>query len=338
MPPQHQVEIAHAELALVALDHRPRLEGTQCRDSSVHHSGQILQVRRLDLDLNLCVGTPQCVAHLALRADARVFPSEGEVNWECPSGRQKRSRITQRSPQFEYTAVHAPAHHDRTEPAPRHVLDVERLDLNARLRPARTVSVYQYAVADSERSRLDCGKPGRDSSIRRFGRCFLFVEIPVCSALGVGFEQDIGLHSDKTPDQWLTERLESALYLGLVANPLAIRLAAGQITPTIENRYTLPLYIRVPVERLTFSTPDGQPMSQLKIKVMGLNTSSRSLVMTDRSMSLPRPDGKSGKILDLGVDIELEGGVQVVAIAVRDEASGEASFVSTTMRIGPSES
>jgi VWFA-related protein len=145
-------------------------------------------------------------------------------------------------------------------------------------------------------------------------------------------------YSDKTPDQWLTERLESALYLGLVANPLAIRLAAGQITPTIENRYTLPLHIRVPVERLTFSTPDGQPMSQLKIKVMGLNTSSRSLVMTDRSMSLPRPDGKSGKILDLGVDIELEGGVQVVAIAVRDEASGEASFVSTTMRIGPSES
>ena len=145
-------------------------------------------------------------------------------------------------------------------------------------------------------------------------------------------------YSDKTPDQWLTERLESALYLGLVANPLGIRLAAGQITPTTENRYTLPLHIRVPVEQLTFLETGEQPMSQLTIKVMALNASGRTLVMTDRSMLLPRPDAEAGKIVDLGVDIELEGGVQVVAIAVRDQASGEASFISTTMQIGPSES
>jgi VWFA-related protein len=142
-------------------------------------------------------------------------------------------------------------------------------------------------------------------------------------------------YSDKTPDQWLIERLESALYLGLVANPLGIRLAAGQITPKTENQHILPLHIMVPVDQLTFSTGNGQPLSQLMIKVMALNTASRTLVITDRNMYLPRPGEGAGETVDLRVDLELEGGTQMIAVGVRDQASGEASVVSTTIQVGP---
>ena len=71
------------------------------------------------------------------------------------------------------------------------------------------------------------------------------------------------------------------------------------------------------------------------IKVMALNTASRTLVITDRNMYLPRPGEGAGETVDLRVDLELEGGTQMIAVGVRDQASGEASVVSTTIQVGP---
>jgi VWFA-related protein len=140
-------------------------------------------------------------------------------------------------------------------------------------------------------------------------------------------------YSEKTPDQWLTERLESALYLGMVSNSLGIRLAAEPTKPSSGSLQMLPLHIRVPVERLSFLEVDGPPMAKLMIKIMALNASSRTLVITNKNLTLPRPGEEAGKLIDLRVNLELEAGNQTVAIGVRDQASGDASFVSTSMQI-----
>ena len=145
-------------------------------------------------------------------------------------------------------------------------------------------------------------------------------------------------YSDKTPEQWLAERLESALYLGMVSNPLSVRLGAGNIAPGDENLFSLPLHVMVPVDRLAFAERSGRPMAQLQIRVMALNAGSRTLVIKNRPMLLPRPGAASGEMFDLKLDLELEGGRQMVAVGVRDQTSGEASFVSTTIQVGSADS
>jgi VWFA-related protein len=141
-------------------------------------------------------------------------------------------------------------------------------------------------------------------------------------------------YTDKTADQWLTERLESALYLGMVANPLDIRLGAGPIQASDGDLFTVPLHISIPVEELTFLEISDKPVAEVAIKIMTLNTSSRTLTLTERNLTLTRPTGDAANRMDVQVNLEVEAGIQAVAIGIRDHQSGAASFVSTTMQIG----
>lgn len=142
-------------------------------------------------------------------------------------------------------------------------------------------------------------------------------------------------YSDKSVDQWLTERLESALYLGLVDNQLGVRLAAAAAQQAEGDRYTLPLHVKVPVERLSFTEDKGLELARVAVKIMALNAADRTLTMSDRSMFLPRPGQGAGELMDLSVPVDLGSGQHVVAVALLDAASGSASFISTTIQVGP---
>lgn len=138
---------------------------------------------------------------------------------------------------------------------------------------------------------------------------------------------------EKSSDQWLTERLEGALYLGLVDNPLGTRLGAGDLGPGPEGLNRLPLHVRVPAARLTYLDRAGVALARLKLKVMALHTESRRIVGLDRAVHLPRPGPGAGELIDFAVPLDLAPGVHLVAVALRDEGSREASFVSTTLEV-----
>jgi VWFA-related protein len=143
-------------------------------------------------------------------------------------------------------------------------------------------------------------------------------------------------YSEKDTDQWLTERLQGALYLGLVENPLGVRLGAGEARVGEPGSFTVPLHVMVPVDRVTFLPADGGSFATLQLKTLSVDSSSRQMSGEEKSVRVREPEEGSGEWLDLGLELELGAGVQLVAVALRDQATREASFVSTTLQLGSS--
>jgi VWFA-related protein len=139
-------------------------------------------------------------------------------------------------------------------------------------------------------------------------------------------------YRDKDADQRLVERLEGALYLGLVDNPLAVRLAAGSLREGEKGRHALPLHVLVPAERVAFLPGANGAAARLQLVVAVRNHDRPGLETTRRTVEVAKAEPSTDTIA-LSVELELASGVSVLAVAVRDETTREASFVSTTVAV-----
>ena len=137
-------------------------------------------------------------------------------------------------------------------------------------------------------------------------------------------------YRDKSQDQRMLERLQSALYLNLMANPLDVTLGAGQIKSGKKDKLKLPLHVRVPVDKVTFLPQRGGDVAKLKVLVMTRDERRAKTAFKHESYSLPRPkDAEPGLTMSLVVDLDLDPGIHVIAFGVRDESTQETSFVAT---------
>ncbi|HVS12374.1 MAG TPA: VWA domain-containing protein [Thermoanaerobaculia bacterium] len=143
-------------------------------------------------------------------------------------------------------------------------------------------------------------------------------------------------YRDKSPDQRMTENLLGALHLGLVANPLEARLGQGAIRAAGGKRYTIPLHVLVSPDRVAFLPgPEGE-YARLTVKVMARNADDPAVAFRQQRYLVEKPGADGPELLDLTVDLEVPQGVNVIAVALRDEATQETSYVSTTLEIdGP---
>jgi VWFA-related protein len=139
-------------------------------------------------------------------------------------------------------------------------------------------------------------------------------------------------YREKDADQRMRELLESVLYLGTVENPLEVRLGAGAVRPR-GDRFVLPLHAFVPVERLEFAGPQDKPAAELRMSVLARSAASPRQEWQTRAFRILRPPGARGAA-DLGLELELDRGTHVVAVALRDQASRIVSVVSTTLDVG----
>ncbi len=141
-------------------------------------------------------------------------------------------------------------------------------------------------------------------------------------------------YRDKSLDQRMFERLESTLYLNLMANPLNVSLGAGQLKPGEKETATVPLHVWVPVEQITFLPQRGGDRASLKVLVLARDERNRQTAFKQEVYRLGRPpEGPPGQRVSLVFELELEQGIHVVALGVRDEATKEASFVATSLEI-----
>ncbi len=137
-------------------------------------------------------------------------------------------------------------------------------------------------------------------------------------------------YRDKSQDQRMLERLQSALYLNLMANPLDVRLGAGQIKSGKKDKLKVPLHVQVPVEKVTFLPQKGGDFANLKVLVMTRDERRAKTAFKHESYRLPRPkNAEPGLTMSLVVDLDLDPGIHVIAFGVRDESSQETSFVAT---------
>ena len=139
-------------------------------------------------------------------------------------------------------------------------------------------------------------------------------------------------YRDKDQDVRMTERLQAAIYLGLVDNPLAVRLGAGSVTP-FGDMVKLPLHILVPAEKVVFLPTDDGVSAQLSVQVSTRNTADQKGLFEHRAYRLNWKTGSDQEMIALSIDLEVPPGVHLVAVGVRDDATRDMSFVSTTLEI-----
>jgi VWFA-related protein len=139
-------------------------------------------------------------------------------------------------------------------------------------------------------------------------------------------------YRDKEPADVLQDRLEGAVAFGAQRNPLGVRIAAGVLGEASEGRYGMPLHVLVPAAGIAFLPQGSADQASIKVSILATNPKSRQRVKLEESFRPVRPPANA-QLLDLRMVLELSQGVHVVAVAVRDEVTGESSVVATTLAI-----
>ncbi len=137
-------------------------------------------------------------------------------------------------------------------------------------------------------------------------------------------------YRDKSQDQRLIERLQSALYLNLMTNPLEVRLGAGTVTQGKKGKLTVPLHVRVPIDQITFLPQLGDHFASLRVAVMARDQRQARSSFKQEGYRLPLPrESDPDLTVSLVIELELEAGTYAIAFGVRDEATQVMSFVAT---------
>jgi VWFA-related protein len=141
-------------------------------------------------------------------------------------------------------------------------------------------------------------------------------------------------YRDKDQDSRMTERLQAAIYLGLVDNPLGVRLGAGNVSGEGEKLLTLPLHILVPADKVVFLPTDEGVVAQLSVQVSTRNTVDHKGLFDHRAYRINWKTESDQETIALAIDLEVPPGVHLVAVGVRDDSTRQSSFVSTTLQLG----
>lgn len=141
-------------------------------------------------------------------------------------------------------------------------------------------------------------------------------------------------YRDKSSDQRMSEQLDGALYLGLVENPLGVRLGAGRVRAAAGGKRRLPLHVMVPAARVAFLPFEDKEMAQLRVEVASRHAPTSKVVRDEKTFLIEAPPDRETRLLDLVFNIEIPDGLNLVAVGVRDDATRETAFVSTTLAVG----
>ena len=142
-------------------------------------------------------------------------------------------------------------------------------------------------------------------------------------------------YRDKNADLRMTERLQGAVYLGLVDNPLGVRLGAGDISVTGKGQITVPLHIFVPAASVAFLPEEESLAAHLSVQVGTRNTKSDKGIFEHSAFRIRRAADDETEMVGVVMELTLPEGVHLVAVGLRDDATRESSFVTTTLELRP---
>lgn len=140
-------------------------------------------------------------------------------------------------------------------------------------------------------------------------------------------------YTDKSADQTFSEKLQGALYLGLVDNPLEARLAADEFREGAEGRTVMPLRVVLPVQLVSFVPEGDHLMGSILVRVMSRDVATGATGRLDRPFKVKHDPNSPGEWMQLPVEMELTPGAHMMAIGVLDQESGMTSLVSTTIEV-----
>ncbi|MDE2921568.1 MAG: VWA domain-containing protein [Acidobacteriota bacterium] len=141
-------------------------------------------------------------------------------------------------------------------------------------------------------------------------------------------------YRDKSSDQRMSEQLDGALYLGLVENRLGVRLGAGRVRAAGGGKRRLPLHVMVPAARVAFLPFEDKEMAQIRVEVASRHAQTSKVVRDEKTFLVEAPPDRATRLLDLVFNVDILDGLNLVAVGVRDDATRETAFVSTTLAVG----
>lgn len=142
-------------------------------------------------------------------------------------------------------------------------------------------------------------------------------------------------YQHKAANALLGERLQAALFMGFGENPLGVRLGAGSPAPSALSTtpdFLVPLHVYVPAGAVTFVPTENATEARVFVQVAVRSPGGGRPRLLDKTWTIEGPAGEDATF-DLKMDLELDGGLSTVAVAVRDELSREVSFLSTSVAL-----
>ena len=147
-------------------------------------------------------------------------------------------------------------------------------------------------------------------------------------------------YRDKSIDTEMTEGTLAALKLGYEKNDLDITLVkADEIRREVEGLYTVHLDVRVPIGEMTLVPVGTVGEHLLRARVWVQALASNGDISTPQvepfELTIPAEDLERAResFYTYTLPLIMKEGDQRLTIAVRDEAAGQTSFITRTLRV-----
>ncbi len=144
---------------------------------------------------------------------------------------------------------------------------------------------------------------------------------------------------EKTLPTLIGDRVVSGLVFDLDDNPLAVSVSSGEPMPAANDRWTLPVEVRVPMEKLAL-IPDGENLVgyvMLYYAARDAEGKQSDLQRVEHTVTVPRADyEKSAKQhFTFTTSLLLEPGVYRISVGLRDQLTNQAGYATFRKAVHP---
>jgi VWFA-related protein len=145
-------------------------------------------------------------------------------------------------------------------------------------------------------------------------------------------------YRDKSTDSRMTDGTVAALSFPYEENPLGISMTFGKPTARPDGFYVVPVEVKIPIGKLVLMPRGETHDANVRLFVAAIDSTGNTsdVQQTPVPITVPAADlaAASGKHYVYTVSLLMRAGDQRVAIGVRDDIAGEASFISGGLRVG----
>ncbi len=145
-------------------------------------------------------------------------------------------------------------------------------------------------------------------------------------------------YRDKTAEVHLTEGTLAALFYGYESNPMDVELRFSSVQRSDEDKFLLPIEIRVPLSKATLIPQTEVHQGRLRFSIAVIDEDGRISPVEQTPVPLAIPDAEIETALTqyyvYTAELLMRRGRQQIAIGVRDELGNETSYVRRPVQIG----
>ncbi len=148
-------------------------------------------------------------------------------------------------------------------------------------------------------------------------------------------------YRDKPAMERAVDRTLAALFFGNEENPLEVAIEIGDVAPNPQGGYTVPVRLRIPLHKLLFQQTAEAYEGKLRLLVATQSGKGETSKVRQVQVPVRIPNDKAliafGQFYVYELTLNMAPGEQRVAVAVRDEATAQTSFLARGVRVGSSE-